>query len=35
MADHGMRYGDWFTKADGGHELKLPLFFLITSNDVL
>lgn len=31
MGDHGMRYGDWFTKADGAHEHKLPAFFLIVS----
>lgn len=35
MADHGMRYGDWFKLLDGSHEHKLPSLFIIGSNSLL
>lgn len=35
MADHGMRYGAWFTQVDGSHEHRLPALFVIASEDVM
>jgi hypothetical protein len=29
-----MRYGDWFTKVDGSVEHRLPVFFILASNDL-
>ncbi|CAG9336230.1 unnamed protein product [Blepharisma stoltei] len=34
-ADHGMRYGKWFTDIEAYQEAKLPAFFLIASNSLL
>lgn len=35
MADHGMRYGEWFKVLDGSHEHKLPSLFMIASTSLL
>lgn len=35
MADHGMRYGEWFKLIDGSHEHKLPMLVTITSTSLL
>ena len=35
MADHGMRYGEWFKVLDGSHEHKLPSLFLLASTSLL
>ena len=34
MADHGMRYGEWFKLIDGSHEHKLPMLFTIISTSL-
>ncbi len=34
MADHGMRYGEWFKVIDGSHEHKLPSMFTIVSKSI-
>jgi hypothetical protein len=33
--DHGMRYGDWFKDLGAKQEYRLPVFFLMTSSDLL
>lgn len=35
MADHGMRYGEWFKVVDGSHEHKLPMLFMLGSTNLL
>lgn len=35
QADHGMRYGNWFTEIEGYQENKLPALFFIASNSLL
>lgn len=35
MADHGMRYGAWFTQMSGSHEHRLPGMFVIAAKTVL
>lgn len=35
QADHGMRYGNWFQEIEGYQENKLPVFFLLISNELL
>ena len=35
MADHGMRYGEWFKVLDGSHEHKLPSLFILASSSLL
>ncbi|CAG9322040.1 unnamed protein product [Blepharisma stoltei] len=35
MADHGMRYGDWYKLLEGSIEHKLPMLFMIASNSLL
>ena len=35
QADHGMRYGNWFTEVEAYMEQRLPAFFLISSNSLL
>ena len=35
MADHGMRYGAWFTQMSGSHEHRLPGLFVISAKGVL
>jgi hypothetical protein len=35
MADHGMRYGEWFKVIDGSHEHKLPALFTIVSKSLM
>ena len=35
MADHGMRYGEWFKLIDGSHEHKLPAMFTIVSKSIM
>lgn len=35
MADHGMRYGEWFKVLDGSHEHKLPMLFMVASTSLL
>ena len=35
MADHGMRYGEWFNRIEGSHEHKLPAMFTIVSKSIM
>lgn len=35
MADHGMRYGAWFTQISGSHEHRLPGLFVLAAKTVL
>jgi hypothetical protein len=35
MADHGMRYGEWFKLLDGSHEHKLPAMFVVASTSLM
>lgn len=34
-ADHGMRYGDWYTKVESYQETKLPSMFILASKSLL
>lgn len=34
-ADHGMRYGDWFTLIEGAMEHRLPALFIFVSTSLL
>ena len=34
-ADHGMRYGDWYSKEAAYYEHKLPVFFIIAPTKLL
>ena len=35
QADHGMRYGDWYTKVESYQETKLPSMFILASKSLL
>ena len=34
-ADHGMRYGDWYTGEEAHYEMKLPAFFIVAPTKIL
>ena len=34
-ADHGMRYGDWYTEETAHYEMKLPAFFIVAPTQIL
>ena len=34
-ADHGMRYGDWYSGEEAHLESKLPAFFIVAPTNIL